>query len=156
LLLVEGVSDVSGLTVRDVSGCTPLVVPLARASGRSGLVPRRFWRGTLTIWDLETGAARATLQGHTGAVAACVVTPDGLCAVSVSWDRTLKVWDLDTYACLATHRGDTAYHAVAATTTVIVAGDTTGGVWVLDMPARGSLRRSEQHNLDPGASENMP
>jgi hypothetical protein len=32
------------------------------------------------------------------------------------------------------HRGDASYHAVAATTTVIVAGDSIGGVWFLDIP----------------------
>jgi hypothetical protein len=39
-----------------------------------------------------------------------------------------------TGACVVTHRGNAAYCSVAATTTVIVAGDATGSVWVLDVP----------------------
>jgi hypothetical protein len=89
---------------------------------------------TLKVWELATGRALATLAGHTHGVNACAVTPDGRHVVSASFDQTLKVWDLETYACLVTHRGDASYHAVAATTIVIVAGDSGSGVWFLDVP----------------------
>lgn len=59
-------------------------------------------------------------------------TPDGWRVVSASDDGTLMVWDLETYACLLTHRGDAPYSAVATSATVIVAGDSAGGVWFLD------------------------
>jgi len=36
----------------------------------------------------------ATFSGHTGAVNAVAVTPDGRGAVSGSQDKPLKVWDL--------------------------------------------------------------
>jgi len=64
-----------------------------------------------------------------------VVTPDGGRAISASIDKTLKVWDLATCQCLATHRGDTSFTAVAATTTMICAGDVAGTLWFLDWPA---------------------
>jgi WD40 repeat protein/tRNA A-37 threonylcarbamoyl transferase component Bud32 len=92
------------------------------------------WDKTLRVWDLESGRALATLEGHAGWVSACAVVPDGHRAISASDDRTLKVWDLDRRACLFTHRGDTAYTAVAATATALVAGDDAGAVWVLEWP----------------------
>jgi WD40 repeat protein len=89
---------------------------------------------TLKVWDLETGHLLATLEGHAYGVWACAVTPDGGRVVSASADHTLKVWDLKTYTCLVTHRGDPPYVAVATSTTAIVAGDSVGGLWILDWP----------------------
>jgi WD40 repeat protein len=63
---------------------------------------------TLKVWDLETGRALRTLEGHSDFVRGVAVTPDGKRAVSASGspvpfngetlanDDTLKVWDLDT------------------------------------------------------------
>jgi WD40 repeat protein len=89
---------------------------------------------TLKVWDLERNCVLATLEGHAGAVNACAVTPDGRRVVSASEDHTLKIWDLDTYACLLTHHGESAYTAIAATTTAVVAGDSAGTVWFLQWP----------------------
>ena len=89
---------------------------------------------TLKVWDLASGKAVATLQGHAASVLACAVTPDGRRVVSASSDQTLKVWDLTTYACLLTHHGDAAYTAVTATETSIIAGDHLGSIWFLDWP----------------------
>ncbi len=90
---------------------------------------------TLKVWELGSGRAVATLAGHTSIVHACAVTPDGRHVVSASEDQTLKVWDLATYTCRITHRGDAGYLAVAVTATTVVAGDTSGAVWFLDMPS---------------------
>ena len=57
---------------------------------------------TLKVWDLETGRALLTLEGHTAGVDGVAVTPDGKCAVSASVDKTLKVWDLDSGRALRT------------------------------------------------------
>jgi WD40 repeat protein len=53
---------------------------------------------TVKVWDLESGRAMATLEGHALGVTACAVTPDGRRVVSASEDQTLKVWDLETGA----------------------------------------------------------
>jgi WD40 repeat protein len=92
------------------------------------------WDQTLKVWDLESGRAVATLAGHAASVTACAVTPDGRRVVSASWDQTLKVWDLETGECLVTHRANTAYWAVTATATTLIAGDAVGAVWFLDWP----------------------
>jgi WD40 repeat protein len=89
---------------------------------------------TLKVWELATGRAVATLQGHTHWVTACAVTPDGRHVVSASHDHTLKVWELATHACRITHRGDSRYAAVAVGATTVVAGDAAGSVWFLELP----------------------
>ena len=89
---------------------------------------------TLKVWELASGRAVATLQGHTGSVTACAVTPDGRHVVSASDDRTLKVWDLATFICRITHRGDASCAAVVASATTVIVGDSTGVVWFLDLP----------------------
>jgi WD40 repeat protein len=59
----------------------------------------------LKVWDLASGRAEATLEGHADVVSACAVTPDGRRVVSASWDNTLKVWDLASGRAEATLEG---------------------------------------------------
>jgi WD40 repeat protein len=47
----------------------------------------------------------AELEGHTDAVSAVQVTPDGKNAVTGSKDRSVRVWDLNTYECRAILEG---------------------------------------------------
>ena len=47
----------------------------------------------------DRGRCTATLAEHAWIVYCVAVMPDGLHAVSGSWDKTLKVWDLGTGAC---------------------------------------------------------
>ena len=60
---------------------------------------------TLKVWDLETGRALRTLEGHSDSVSGVAVTADGKRAVSASGDKTLKVWDLETGRALRTLEG---------------------------------------------------
>jgi hypothetical protein len=77
--------------------------------------------------------------------------------VSASADQTLKVWDLEAGACILTHRANVGYTAVAATATTVIAGDATGGIWVLDWPMtdrhgwsrRGSHGHDDRHGSIP-------
>jgi WD40 repeat protein len=48
---------------------------------------------TVKIWDLETGACRATLNGHTEEVNSVAIMPDGRRILSVSDDGFIRVWD---------------------------------------------------------------
>jgi WD40 repeat protein len=61
----------------------------------------------LYLWDAETGAPLAMIDGHTDTVNACTFSPDGSRIVSASYDATLKLRDAETGADLATLEGHT-------------------------------------------------
>jgi hypothetical protein len=46
-------------------------------------------------WDAKTGAALATLSGHTKSVNSAVFSPDGNRVVTASEDNTARIWLLD-------------------------------------------------------------
>ena len=56
--------------------------------------------GSICVWDADTHAHVATLQGHTDSVFCLTIYKNKL--FSVSADRTIRVWDADTHAHMAT------------------------------------------------------
>jgi len=56
---------------------------------------------TVKIWDLETGACRATLEGHMDRVESVAITPDGKRILSGSNDGTIRHWSIETRKTLA-------------------------------------------------------
>ncbi len=95
------------------------------------------WDHTLKVWDLETGCALLTLEGHFADVYGVAVTPDGKRAVSASEDQTLMLWGLVTGRALLTleSHSDTVW-GVAVTPdgkrAVSASADKTLKVWDLD------------------------
>jgi hypothetical protein len=49
---------------------------------------------SLRVWDLESGAEKQKLTGHTDYVNGALLLPDGKTALSWSDDSSLRVWDL--------------------------------------------------------------
>ena len=60
------------------------------------------------------GSERATLTGHTGAVAAVAVAPDGSWLATGGWDGTVRIWDAATGRERATLTGHTGWVAAVA------------------------------------------
>lgn len=58
--------------------------------------------GALKVWDPESGDCIQTLKGHTDAVRAMAIFPDGYRVLSVSDDHTMKIWDPIKGDCLKT------------------------------------------------------
>ena len=49
--------------------------------------------GRATVFDLESGRAVVRYLGHTAAINAVALSPDGTRALTGSSDRTVKLWD---------------------------------------------------------------
>lgn len=89
-----------------------------------------------------------TLQGHTGAVAAVVLTPDGKTLVSVGNDHSVRLWDAATGAPRKTLDGHTSWVGSAVVTPdgaklVTAGGDNVIRVW--DLKTGTQIAKMEGH-----------
>jgi WD40 repeat protein len=50
--------------------------------------------GEVVLWDVVSGARRATLKGHTNRVVSLAFSPDGQSLASGSEDQTVKLWNV--------------------------------------------------------------
>ena len=65
---------------------------------------------SICLWDLETKAEIATLNGHLNSVKSIAFNPEGKILASASDDSTVKLWDLNNYQEIYTFSGHS--HAV--------------------------------------------
>jgi len=59
------------------------------------------------LWEVATGKALQTLQGHTSAVYSVAISPDGKTLASGSYDNTVRLWEVATGKALQTLQGHT-------------------------------------------------
>jgi WD40 repeat protein len=96
--------------------------------------PRPFLTARCHLPDHPVKALIRTMAGHSDAVWACTISPDGAIIVSASYDQTLKVWDARSGGELFTLAGHTASVngcaiSADASTIVSASSDETLKVW---------------------------
>jgi WD40 repeat protein len=114
----------------------PVATVLAPERERRGRLGSAPWLRLKTPLR-ESESLLRTLRGHTDAVNACAISPDGSFAVSASADRTLKVWLVEAAverATLAGHTGSVLACAISPDCSFIVSAseDHTLRVWDAD------------------------
>jgi WD40 repeat protein len=95
------------------------------------------------LWDLESGAALKTLEGHTGAVTGVAFLPDGRRAVSCACDKTVRLWDLESGKQIMEMQAPKEVHdlAVSADGRRLLTAVYDGAVRLWDMESGKELRR---------------
>jgi WD40 repeat protein len=96
---------------------------------------------TLKVWDVESGVAMRTLEGHFDYVNGVAVTADGKRALSASGDKTVKVWDVESGVALATFHCDAPATCCSfASRQKIIAGDAVGRLHFLLLQERTRVK----------------
>jgi WD40 repeat protein/serine/threonine protein kinase len=123
------------LTGRLLANPAPIIQALLKSAAQSSSWP---WLQPLTPSLAPPGGPMIrTFEGHSDWVRAVVLTPDGRCAISGSWDRTLRVWDLESGQSIRKLEGHTDWvNAVAVTPdgnrAISASADRTLRVWDLE------------------------
>jgi guanine nucleotide-binding protein subunit beta-2-like 1 protein len=115
------------------------VTALATSDAQPDLLLSASRDKTLITWkltrdDQQYGVPQKSLKGHSHIVQDAVISPDGLFALSASWDKTLRLWNLqtgETSQRFVGHEGDVLSVSIAKNSRQIVSAsrDKTVKVW---------------------------
>ena len=98
----------------------------------------------ITLWDVVTGQAIATLEGPVRRVNHITYSPDGNTLASVSWDKTIRLWDIATNQNIETFKG-TSYAAFSPDGTMLVFRSNGSGVVVWNLITRDKTIIPKNH-----------
>lgn len=98
------------------------------------------------MWDLKTGQLIHNLKGHSYAVHAIAISPDGQTLVSGSSDATMKLWNLKTGQLIRTFSNVRLVSSVA----ISADGQTLASTSYLVNPVSGTTPGLKLWNLKTG------
>lgn len=96
------------------------------------------------LWDLSTGTALATLEGHRGQIKALAASSDGTRLATASWDGSIGLWDAETgenLAFLKSHESSVNDVVFADDDTALYSTSADGTIryWPLDRPGPSDI-----------------
>jgi WD40 repeat protein/pSer/pThr/pTyr-binding forkhead associated (FHA) protein len=104
---------------------------------------------TVRLWQMETGALRWTLTGHTNWVTGLSFSSDGSLLASSSADHTIKIWDPSSGQCLKTLTGHTDTVCTirfSGDAQVLASGSADGTIRIWDIASGQSLMTLSGHS----------
>ncbi len=96
---------------------------------------------TVRSWDMASGRAIASFEGHTGPVKTVAVSRDGELVLAGSEDRTARLWDLETGEELQrfeAHTGDVTGVVLTPDGKSILTVGLDGAAWLTDIATRAA------------------
>ena len=101
---------------------------------------------TVKLWDVETNANIATLEGHEGRINAVAFSPDGTLLAAAGGNGTLRLWDIESgqeKAALKGHEWVTSVAFSPDGTLLASGGDVTVRLW--DVETNANIATLEGH-----------
>jgi WD40 repeat protein/serine/threonine protein kinase len=103
----RGLRSATGVSFATMSGGGVPVSAIFSPDGRR--LATWTWDNVLRIWDVDSGASIAALEGHSDGITSAAFSPDGTRIASGSYDRTVRIWTLapkQTTPAVAEHDGE--------------------------------------------------
>ena len=113
---------------------------------------------SVRLWDVESGAQLARLDGHAGAVNDVAFSPDGALLASASEDGSVRLWEAQSGAQLARQAGhEGRVNAVASSPdgTRLASASDDRSVRLWDAQSGAQLARLD-HEVEVGAWPSVP
>ena len=103
--------------------------------------------GTINLWDAASRRLVATLEGHTGVIAALSFNSQGRVLASGSWDKTARLWDVDAQAPLWQFTAPKPVSAVAFLgNRQLAVGQVDGAIHAVEISTRSIIATLRGHD----------
>ncbi len=130
----------------------PRVNSVAFAPDGKTIAASAKWDQTARLWDTDSGALKARLEGHMDQVSSVAFAPDGKTIASASDDGTVRLWEADSGAPKTTLKGHTAFvrsvaFAPDGKTIASASRDQTVRLWEADSGAPMTTLKGHKHGF---------